>query len=473
MSSASTAAPFLESADRLGSRLCRDAFWAGERCNWLGWSLEPVSTGWSLAWRSQTPYLYDGTAGIALFLGHLYQRTGDPLQRATLLGAVAHFRQAMAEPGVARQGFHGGAAGVAHVAFELAEILMDEELSAWGLDLLLDLSRAEPDGEHLDLIAGSAGSIPVFLSAAARFGHEELHAAALRHGQTLLDMARSSAEGCSWDVGAPAGLGPQHLVGYPHGTAGIACALLELYRATGESSYRSTALEALRTERAHFSAEHGNWPDLRVFEARIQEQLPDSGQRFVSAWCHGAPGIGFSRLRILRLLAGDSSAEESNSVREELEVALSTTAADLGRPFVAGVTNFSLCHGLAGNADLLLTAAGELVRPELGQTAEAVGRFGQAYFDQPDQPWPCGVQGGGETPNLLLGLAGIGYFFLRLYAPEEVPSLLLLHLNGEQGATPSGVASDPAASSATDSTTEPSTESSTDSATEAAPLQTV
>lgn len=32
----------------------------------------------------------------------------------------------------------------------------------------------------------------------------------------------------------------------------------------------------------------------------------------------------------------------------------------------------------------------------------------------------------GEAPNLLLGLAGIGYFFLRLHNPVDVPSVLLL-----------------------------------------------
>jgi lantibiotic modifying enzyme len=37
--------------------------------------------------------------------------------------------------------------------------------------------------------------------------------------------------------------------------------------------------------------------------------------------------------------------------------------------------------------------------------------------------WPCGTHSG-ETPNLMLGLAGIGYFYLRLAVPQ-VPSVLL------------------------------------------------
>src|SRR5262245_1285365 len=38
--------------------------------------------------------------------------------------------------------------------------------------------------------------------------------------------------------------------------------------------------------------------------------------------------------------------------------------------------------------------------------------------------WPCGTHVG-ETPNLMLGLAGIGHSYLRLYQPS-IPSILIL-----------------------------------------------
>jgi hypothetical protein len=38
--------------------------------------------------------------------------------------------------------------------------------------------------------------------------------------------------------------------------------------------------------------------------------------------------------------------------------------------------------------------------------------------------WPCGTHVG-ETPNLMLGLAGIGHYYLRLYQPA-IPSVLIL-----------------------------------------------
>jgi hypothetical protein len=46
-------------------------------------------------------------------------------------------------------------------------------------------------------------------------------------------------------------------------------------------------------------------------------------------------------------------------------------------------------------------------------------------FEDAGMPWPCGVMDAGETPNLLLGLAGIGHFFLRLYDSAQVPTVLL------------------------------------------------
>ena len=72
---------FLETADRIGRRLCRDAVWAGNTCNWLGWALEVVGPTWTPVYKAQNSTIYDGTAGIGLFLARLYQFTRDAQQR--------------------------------------------------------------------------------------------------------------------------------------------------------------------------------------------------------------------------------------------------------------------------------------------------------------------------------------------------------------------------------------------------------
>jgi len=79
---------FLETADRIGRRLCRDAVWSADKCNWLGWALEVVGNAWTPVYKAQNATIYDGTAGISLFLARLYQFTKDELQRAAATGAL-------------------------------------------------------------------------------------------------------------------------------------------------------------------------------------------------------------------------------------------------------------------------------------------------------------------------------------------------------------------------------------------------
>jgi lantibiotic modifying enzyme len=41
--------------------------------------------------------------------------------------------------------------------------------------------------------------------------------------------------------------------------------------------------------------------------------------------------------------------------------------------------------------------------------------------------WPSGVPSRGPNLSLMLGIAGIGYWLLRLHAAEQVPSVVLIN----------------------------------------------
>jgi lantibiotic modifying enzyme len=209
----------------------------------------------------------------------------------------------------------------------------------------------------------------------------------------------------------------QDLLGFSHGTAGIGWVLLELYQATGEELFRHAADEAFRYERHWFSPSLQNWPDFRgLYEATGSEQ-PQPGH--MVAWCHGAAGVGLARLRAYALV-GDPR------YREEAEIALRTTAQMLETSMVSGQVNFSLCHGLGGNAELFLIASQVLQDENYFDQAVRVGKYGAAHFHDSLTPWPCGVMGAGESPGLFLGIAGIGYFYLRLYDLAQIPSIMLV-----------------------------------------------
>ena len=57
------------------------------------------------------------------------------------------------------------------------------------------------------------------------------------------------------------------------------------------------------------------------------------------------------------------------------------------------------------------------------KTALAVADAGIERYLEREDDWPCGV-GAGENPSLMVGMAGIGHFYLRLGAPQ-VPEVVI------------------------------------------------
>ena len=105
---------FLAAADQIGRRLCRDAIWADGQCNWLGWSMDFRGGQWVPAYRAMSSLLYDGTAGIGLFLARLAHLTADAITRTTATGALAQalsMVERLAEAG--EYGFYSGLSGIA------------------------------------------------------------------------------------------------------------------------------------------------------------------------------------------------------------------------------------------------------------------------------------------------------------------------------------------------------------------------
>jgi lantibiotic modifying enzyme len=199
------------------------------------------------------------------------------------------------------------------------------------------------------------------------------------------------------------------LTGFSHGAAGIAWALLELSALTGDNRFGEAARAAVSYERSLFSATAGNWPDLRDPDPSEVSEVQSNS--FVTAWCHGAPGIGMARLRSLRHM-------DDPVARAEIKAAIHTT---LQQGFGG---NHSLCHGDLGNLELLLLASqvlnDPLYRTEIDRLA------GRILEDIQVRGWVSGVPQGIESPGLMTGLAGIGYGLLRLAEPTRVPSLLTL-----------------------------------------------
>lgn len=417
---------FLEAAAALGARLCRDAVWDGGRCNWMGDAQDQLNGQLTVVHRALGPALYEGTVGVGLFLARLYAATGEAPFRTAARGALRQALGARDRVGAEmRIALHGGWTGMAWALAEAGDALGEARWTEESARLAAELRATDPHPGAIDVISGSAGAIPVLLELARRHGDDALAENALRHGEFLLGRAHRGDAGWSWHtMDAPM---RGHLTGYSHGAAGVALGLLELAAATGDARFREAADEGFRYEARCYSPEHGNWPDFRLFGDPAAAAAAPVG--YALAWCHGAPGIGLSRLRAWELTGDDTR-------RAEAETALATTGRALDAALASGAGfGFSLCHGDAGNAELPLMAARVLGDASQAQRAARVGRMGIERHGATGAPWPCGVPAGGETPGLMLGLAGIGWFYLRLYDPA-VPSVLLIHPRGAAHAPP-------------------------------------
>jgi lantibiotic modifying enzyme len=421
----------LDIANRLGNVLCRDAVWDQARCNWLGWGQEMHAKRLTPVYKACAADLYGGTSGIALFLAELYQFTHDRQQLRTIEGAVNQALSVYARlPANVQHGFYAGVIGIAFALIRIGEILQRDALIARGFSMLNDLRSVPFDAKNIDVISGSAGAIPALLSLAKKYQREELAELAQLHGHHLLQLAEHGEHGCSWPT---IGTAVQaNLTGHSHGTAGIATALLELYSVSKEREFFDTAQAALRYERHWFDQGQSNWADLRQFAQRGKAE--QDAITCSMAWCHGAPGIGLSRLRNLQLLSQTSGAETidtgdiggTSAIEQDLEAAVQSSSAALMQPWLPGKLNYSLCHGAAGNAELMIMAAQQLQRPALMEVAEKVAQDGHYFYVKQGLPWPCGNGGAGESPGLMLGTAGIGYFYLRMFDAHAVPSILLI-----------------------------------------------
>ncbi len=383
---------FADAAAALGRTIVSDAIWDDGRCTWVG-GFEDPAMPWRAEYRALEADLYDGTAGIGLFLAHLSAVTGSDDARRAAVGALRH----ATGRAVRREGLHVGSLGVAWAAAHAAALLDEEELDA----AARELAAAPIDGGPLDVVFGCAGSALARLALAELLDEPGLVGDAVAGGERLLAAATVTSHGWSW--AAPDAPRRRHLCGLSHGAAGIGWALLELSAATGDERFRSGAEGAFAYERWWLDRETGTWPDLRIGGQRRERRVPSPA---IGTWCHGEAGIALTRMRAAELLGPDPYAAEA-------ELALATTARVLEAKLAFDLEDVTLCHGAAGAADVLLCAGAT-------ELPERLGRLALARHDPAGRDWPSGIAAG-STPALFQGLSGIGWWLLRLHDPA-IPS---------------------------------------------------
>ncbi len=411
-STESTHTQLERAAVAIGQRLEQLAIRQDGLVSWIGitlagerqWVLEPVGVD-----------LFAGTSGIALFLGYLQAVTGaehHELARTLATNAMAEFDLLEADADRVKwvAGPFAGWSGWMYTLAHLAYLWRDDRLLADAHRIRRRIVENIGHDDALDVIGGAAGLILALASLHRGAESASVRADVARCADHLVDRARVNPLGVAWPTSMPS---RAPLVGFSHGAAGIASSLMVASAVTGDERYAELALQGFAYERAAMQHAARMWPDFREFSPGQSEAEPGE----MLAWCHGAPGVGISRLLAL-------SHVDAPALLHDLAHTLEATIA---RGFGHGHSH-CLCHGTLGNAELLAMAGHQLDRPDLTSAALAIGT---ATVRDLQRSGPvCGTPAGLEVPGLMTGIAGIGMGMLRLAAPSRVPSVLTLDTPG-------------------------------------------
>jgi class II lanthipeptide synthase len=401
---------FLKEAERIGAKICRNALWSGEQCYWEDDFIEVVRDRRVIVRRPIGLDLYFGGSGIALFLAALYSLAPNRAYSMAAQGSakltIAHIEDVGPRFPI---GFYIGYLGIAVALIQLGEVFCNEQFITSGLQLVRRIRDSEIGPPGLDVISGAAGAIPALLLIYQKYSDESVLDLAVNYGEHLIDCATKGYEDLSSPGAENTRSQARPQTGFSHGDAGVGWALLELASATGVTRYSIAAEEIFRSQRTLFD-------QLRK-RLRDPETPPAKDLHHSFSWCQGTVGLAVSRLRAYDLT-------QEQIYKDDAETAFRTTFESLR--YSQTVSDYSLCHGIAGAGDSFIYAGEVLHDVSYRRAAIEKGLQGIEHLERNGLTWPCGSPAGSESLSLMQGIAGIGYFYLRLYDPERTPPLTIL-----------------------------------------------
>ena len=231
--------------------------------------------------------LYDGQSGIVLYLYLLAKLTGYDRYLSLARRGKNYLLRSLLENSDSSES-NGGYVGESSAAFALLAIdaIMDGEGEVdLSLKVLENCEKELEKVSELDVISGVAGLCLIATQALKISESRIMERLVKRCVDHLLAHADQTQSYLSWrtlDETPP-------LCGVSHGNAGIAMALSAAGTQLGDLSIIQQSIRACEFEKQKFNQTDRNWPDRRIIrscEAPVYQVT----------WCHGAPGIGLSRI---------------------------------------------------------------------------------------------------------------------------------------------------------------------------------
>ncbi|MGV8018377.1 MAG: lanthionine synthetase LanC family protein [Ignavibacteria bacterium] len=371
--------------------------------------------------------IYSGVAGIAYFYLALFKVTQNEKYLDVCKNAMKWTVKYCDNNETVMYSFITGRMGIPYVLLKLSSYCGDnfnESVFKIVKESPIFLDSSNSSCEYLNGVGGMIVSLIHMYDMAKEDLFLKYIDSYTRH---IIDNARYNENGMHWDRSNQI---IRSLTGFSHGSAGIGFVFLELYNYFRNNEFRLLAEQAFKHENAFFDEKHGNWKDLRkgMYTDPDKNKHKNSfyNKEFdfftkpssMNAWCHGAAGIGLSRLRAAELT--------NNPVyKRDLDFCIRKVLDDFHDDY-CGNKSYTLCHGLFGNLDFLNDALSFVNEPDYKQEYSNIIHSVLNNLDTKNKyiSGLASFAGAEEDLSLFNGNAGIGYFFLRLADSSNTESIL-------------------------------------------------
>lgn len=345
--------------------------------------------------------LYEGELGVSLFVAALY--LSEPKKEyQDLINRIIIFSEMYEKKYKYNKNISAfyGEASIAYCYYYIYLVIGDEKLRKLALHHIKECTERIDNDDKFDLIAGCAGTLIVALRIYEKEKDKSLLELAILCGEHLVGNAVHTEKIFGWYTAAGNNI---VLAGMSHGNAGIAWSLLELYKVTNNKKYFDCAMQAIEYENSLYNLEDNNWADLRNRENRIKKGFPEPVN-----WCHGAPGIGISRIFFSEIIGHEQYMQDIN------RAIIKTLESGFGG-------SDCLCHGSMGNIELLLLSYQKLKNEQMYKKILSI--LSDLIEGAKKEKWLCGIPQKTDVVGFMTGLSGIGYELLRCLNPEQIPCM--------------------------------------------------
>lgn len=312
--------------------LCDNAVVTDGDISWIGlqfaekerWRLVPVEIGF-----------YSGIAGITVFLAGYLQifedEKADGIFRRAVKKMMDYTEKASEKTDFSdalKTGLYDGEGFVIYAYLLLYKITGQITYLHYAQIHFQVIEKFLWEDRYYDYLSGGAGAICAALMLYQAANAEKYLAIAVRLEKQMWEQGQTMDRGFGWrlkDMTCP-------LAGMAHGNSGFLMAYANLYEATADAGYLEKMFRLLEYEDSLYSETAENWLDMRNGV---------DNPRIMNAWCHGAPGVLLSRLRLDKLCVRDKCF--TDIIRRDISRA--------SRAVFSGMPDgqICLCHGMAGN----------------------------------------------------------------------------------------------------------------------------